>query len=69
MPILTWGRAYTRDQAGSDFVADSILPLLAHALFGTSRTLAVVSLVMAAAVGKFVGQRTELYLKATMALL
>ena len=85
LPILTWGRAYTRQTATADLVAAvivtimlipqslayallaglpaqmglyaSILPLVAYAIFGTSRTLAVgpvavVSLMTAAAIGQ-----------------
>ncbi|KAA8609945.1 sulfate:proton symporter [Salipiger aestuarii] len=85
LPILTWGRAYTRDTATADLVAAvivtimlipqslayallaglpaemglyaSILPLVAYAIFGSSRTLAVgpvavVSLMTAAAIGQ-----------------
>jgi len=51
----------------------SILPLVAYALFGSSRTLAVgpvavVSLMTAAAVGKLALQGTEEYILAAMAL-
>ncbi len=51
----------------------SILPLLAYALFGSSRTLAVgpvavISLMTAAAVGKLALQGTEEYIFAAMAL-
>ncbi|QYK42911.1 MAG: sulfate permease [Paracoccaceae bacterium] len=89
-PILTWGRAYTRDDAAADLLAAvivtimlvpqslayamlaglppevglyaSILPLVAYALFGTSRTLAVgpvavVSLMTAAAVAQVTAVR------------
>lgn len=84
LPILTWGKEYTRDTASSDILAAvivtimlipqslayallaglpaemglyaSILPLVAYAIFGTSRALAVgpvavVSLMTAAAIG------------------
>lgn len=84
LPILTWGRRYTKEAATSDIVAAvivtimlipqslayallaglpaemglyaSILPLVAYAIFGTSRSLAVgpvavVSLMTAAALG------------------
>jgi SulP family sulfate permease len=51
----------------------SILPLVAYAIFGTSRTLAVgpvavVSLMTAAAVGQVAAQGTEAYLQAAIVL-
>jgi SulP family sulfate permease len=101
LPILDWGRRYTRQTATNDMVAAiivtimlipqslayamlaglppevglyaSILPLVAYALFGTSRTLAVgpvavVSLMTAAAVGKIASTGTADYATAAIAL-
>ncbi|MFQ3666063.1 MAG: sulfate permease [Sphingomonadaceae bacterium] len=101
LPILDWGRAYTGQQAASDFVAAivvtimlvpqslayallaglpaevglyaSIAPLIAYALFGTSRTLAVgpvavISLMTATAAGSVATPGTPEYLEAALAL-
>ncbi|WP_434054229.1 MAG: sulfate permease [Roseibium sp.] len=101
LPILEWGKSYTREAATSDLVAAvivtimlipqslayallaglppevglyaSILPLVAYALFGTSRALAVgpvavVSLMTASAVGEFAQQGTPEYLGAAIVL-
>ncbi len=101
LPILDWGRSYTRQTATSDIVAAvivtimlipqslayallaglppevglyaSILPLVAYALFGTSRALAVgpvavVSLMTASAVGELAQQGTAEYLGAAIVL-
>lgn len=101
LPILDWGRTYSRATLTSDLVAAiivtimlipqslayamlaglppeiglyaSILPLVAYALFGTSRTLAVgpvavVSLMTAAAVGEVAAQGTADYLTAAILL-
>ncbi|WP_349358831.1 sulfate permease [Stappia sp.] len=101
LPILDWGRSYTRDTATDDLIAAlivtimlipqslayallaglppeiglyaSILPLVAYALFGTSRALAVgpvavVSLMTASAVGELAQQGTPEYLGAAIAL-
>ncbi|WP_249691499.1 sulfate permease [Stappia sp. WLB 29] len=101
LPILDWGRAYSRDTATDDMIAAlivtimlipqslayallaglppevglyaSILPLVAYALFGTSRALAVgpvavVSLMTASAVGEIAAQGTPEYLGAAIVL-
>ena len=101
LPILDWGRDYSRDTAVSDLVAAvivtimlipqslayallaglpaemglyaSILPLVAYAIFGTSRALAVgpvavVSLMTAAAVGNIAVQGTAEYAAAAITL-
>ncbi|WP_306027739.1 SulP family inorganic anion transporter [Stappia sp. MMSF_3263] len=101
LPILDWGRSYTRATATDDLVAAvivtimlipqslayallaglppeiglyaSILPLVAYAIFGTSRALAVgpvavVSLMTASAVGNIAAQGTPEYLGAAIAL-
>ncbi|MCA1299550.1 SulP family inorganic anion transporter [Stappia indica] len=101
LPILDWGRQYTRDAATNDLIAAiivtimlipqslayallaglppeiglyaSILPLVAYAVFGTSRALAVgpvavVSLMTASAVGELAAQGTAEYLGAAIAL-
>ncbi|WP_424991177.1 SulP family inorganic anion transporter [Fluviibacterium sp. S390] len=101
MPILDWGRSYTRDTLTSDMVAAvivtimlipqslayallaglppemglyaSILPLIAYAIFGTSRALsvgpvAVASLMTAAAVGNLALQGTAEYIAAAIVL-
>ncbi len=101
LPILDWGREYSRDTFGSDLVAAvivtimlipqslayallaglpaqmglyaSILPLIAYAIFGTSRALsvgpvAVVSLMTAAAVGNLALQGTAEYAAAAIVL-
>lgn len=101
LPILDWGRQYTRDTATSDLVAAvivtimlipqslayallaglpaqmglyaSILPLIAYAIFGTSRALAVgpvavVSLMTAAAVGNMALQGSAEYAAAAITL-
>ncbi len=101
LPILDWGRSYTRATLTSDLLAAlivtimlipqslayallaglpaevglyaSILPLLAYALFGTSRALAVgpvavVSLMTATAIAPIAAQGTPEYLVAAMAL-
>ncbi|MEV8468425.1 sulfate permease [Fluviibacterium sp. DFM31] len=101
MPILDWGRSYTRDTLTSDMVAAvivtimlipqslayallaglppemglyaSILPLMAYAIFGTSRALsvgpvAVASLMTAAAVGNLALQGTAEYIAAAIVL-
>ncbi|MDQ2094385.1 SulP family inorganic anion transporter [Rhodalgimonas zhirmunskyi] len=101
LPILTWGREYTRDVAISDVAAAvivtimlipqslayamlaglppemglyaSILPLVAYAIFGTSRALAVgpvavVSLMTAAAVGQIAQTGTAGYITAAILL-
>ena len=101
LPILQWGRSYTRDTLTSDLVAAiivtimlipqslayallaglppemglyaSILPLVAYAVFGTSRALAVgpvavVSLMTAAAVGNLALQGTAEYAAAAITL-
>lgn len=101
LPILDWGRSYTRHTFASDAMAAaivtimlvpqslayamlaglpakfglyaSILPLLAYALFGTSRTLAVgpvavVSLMTASAAGAIAAQGSDSYILATVML-
>ncbi len=101
LPILDWGREYSRDTFASDLVAAvivtimlipqslayallaglpaqmglyaSILPLIAYAIFGTSRALsvgpvAVVSLMTAAAVGNLALQGTAEYAAAAIVL-
>lgn len=101
LPILQWGKSYTRDTLTSDLVAAvivtimlipqslayallaglpaemglyaSILPLVAYAIFGTSRALAVgpvavVSLMTAAAVGNLALQGTAEYAAAAITL-
>lgn len=101
LPILDWGRSYTRHTATDDLIAAlivtimlipqslayallaglppevglyaSILPLVAYALFGTSRALAVgpvavVSLMTASAVGELAAQGTAEYLGAAIVL-
>jgi sulfate permease, SulP family len=101
LPILDWGRDYSRDTLASDLVAAvivtimlipqslayallaglpaemglyaSILPLIAYAIFGTSRALsvgpvAVVSLMTAAAVGNLALQGTAEYAAAAIVL-
>ncbi len=101
LPILDWGRRYTRTTLTSDLMAAlivtimlipqslayallaglpaevglyaSILPLVAYALFGTSRALAVgpvavVSLMTATAIAPIAAQGTQAYLEAAMAL-
>jgi SulP family sulfate permease len=101
LPILDWGRSYSRDTATDDLIAAlivtimlipqslayallaglppeiglyaSILPLVAYAIFGTSRALAVgpvavVSLMTASAVGNLAAQGTAEYLGAAIAL-
>lgn len=101
MPILQWGRRYSRTTLINDMVAAiivtimlipqslayamlaglpaeiglyaSILPLVAYAVFGTSRTLAVgpvavVSLMTASAIGEIAAQGTPAYLAAAMLL-
>ena len=101
LPILDWGRRYTRATLTSDLMAAlivtvmlipqslayallaglpaevglyaSILPLIAYALFGTSRALAVgpvavVSLMTATAIAPIAAQGTQAYLEAAMAL-
>jgi len=101
LPILQWGRHYSRATLTNDMVAAiivtimlipqslgyamlaglpaeiglyaSILPLVAYAVFGTSRTLAVgpvavVSLLTASAIGEFAAQGTPAYLAAAMLL-
>ncbi len=101
LPILDWGRHYSREAATGDLVAAlivtimlipqslayallaglppqmglyaSILPLVAYAVFGTSRALAVgpvavISLMTAAAVGKLALPGTEAYATAAITL-
>lgn len=101
LPILDWGRRYSRPVLANDMMAAlivtimlipqslayamlaglppevglyaSILPLVAYAIFGTSRTLAVgpvavVSLMTASAVGEITAQGTASYLAAAMLL-
>ncbi|WP_305988553.1 SulP family inorganic anion transporter [Roseibium sp. MMSF_3544] len=101
LPILDWGKSYSKETATSDLVAAvivtimlipqslayallaglppevglyaSILPLVAYALFGTSRALAVgpvavVSLMTASAVGELAQQGTPEYLGAAIVL-
>ncbi|QPC86935.1 sulfate permease [Mesorhizobium sp. NBSH29] len=101
VPILDWGRRYSRATMTNDMVAAiivtimlipqslayamlaglpaevglyaSILPLVAYAVFGTSRTLAVgpvavVSLMTASAIGEVATQGTPAYLAAAMLL-
>ena len=101
LPILDWGRRYSRVTLTNDMVAAvivtimlipqslayamlaglpaeiglyaSILPLVAYAAFGTSRTLAVgpvavVSLMTASAIGEIAAQGTPAYLAAAMLL-
>ncbi len=101
LPILQWGRHYSRATLTNDMVAAlivtvmlipqslayamlaglpaeiglyaSILPLVAYAVFGTSRTLAVgpvavVSLMTASAVGEIAAQGTPAYLAAATLL-
>ncbi|MDF1601592.1 sulfate permease [Mesorhizobium sp. YIM 152430] len=101
LPILQWGRHYSRATLTNDMVAAiivtimlipqslayamlaglpaeiglyaSILPLVAYAVFGTSRTLAVgpvavVSLMTASAIGEIAAQGTPAYLAAAMLL-
>ena len=101
LPILQWGRHYSRATLTNDMVAAlivtimlipqslayamlaglpaeiglyaSILPLVAYAAFGTSRTLAVgpvavVSLMTASAIGEVAAQGTPAYLAAAMML-
>ncbi|MCO6387067.1 SulP family inorganic anion transporter [Aliihoeflea sp. 40Bstr573] len=101
LPILQWGRRYSRATLINDMVAAiivtimlipqslayamladlpaeiglyaSILPLVAYAVFGTSRTLAigpvaVVSLMTASAIGEIAAQGTPAYLAAAMLL-
>jgi len=101
LPILHWGRHYSRATLTNDMVAAiivtimlipqslayamlaglpaeiglyaSILPLVAYAVFGTSRTLAVgpvavVSLMTASAVGEIAAQGTPAYLAAATLL-
>ncbi|MCO6388506.1 SulP family inorganic anion transporter [Aliihoeflea sp. 40Bstr573] len=101
LPILQWGRRYSRATLTNDMVAAlivtimlipqslayamlaglpaeiglyaSILPLVAYAVFGTSRTLAVgpvavVSLMTASAVGEIAAQGTPAYLAAATLL-
>jgi SulP family sulfate permease len=101
LPILEWGRHYSRATLTNDMVAAiivtimlipqslayamlaglpaeiglyaSILPLVAYAVFGTSRTLAVgpvavVSLMTASAIGEIAAQGTPAYLAAAMLL-
>jgi sulfate permease, SulP family len=101
LPILEWGRHYSRASLGSDMIAAiivtimlipqslayamlaglpaevglyaSILPLVAYAIFGTSRTLAVgpvavVSLMTASAVGEIAAQGSSAYLAAAVLL-
>ncbi len=101
LPILGWGRSYTRQTFASDAMAAaivtimlvpqslayamlaglpakyglyaSILPLLAYAVFGTSRTLAVgpvavVSLMTASAAGAIAAQGSEGYILAAILL-
>lgn len=101
LPILDWGRRYSRATLTNDMVAAiivtvmlipqslayamlaglpaeiglyaSILPLVAYAAFGTSRTLAVgpvavVSLMTASAIGEIAVQGTPAYLAAALLL-
>jgi len=101
VPVLDWGRTYSRDSLTNDLVAAvivtimlipqslayallaglpaemglyaSMLPLIAYAVFGTSRVLAVgpvavVSLMTAAAVGKIVATGTPQYIEAAITL-
>lgn len=101
LPILDWGRRYSRATMTNDMVAAvivtimlipqslayamlaglpaeiglyaSILPLVAYAVFGTSRTLAVgpvavVSLMTASAIGEIAAQGTPAYFAAAMLL-
>ncbi|VVT08193.1 sulfate permease [Rhizobium sp. EC-SD404] len=101
LPILTWGRSYSRVTFADDLLAAvivtimlipqslayamlaglppevglyaSILPLVAYAVFGTSRTLAVgpvavVSLMTASAVGEVAASGTADYLTAAIVL-
>ncbi len=101
LPILGWGRSYTRQTFASDAMAAaivtimlvpqslayamlaglpakyglyaSILPLLAYAVLGTSRTLAVgpvavVSLMTASAAGAIAAQGSEGYILAAILL-
>ena len=101
LPILEWGRSYSRDTAINDLVAAvivtimlipqslayallaglppqvglyaSIAPLIAYALFGTSRTLAVgpvavISLMTATAAGGVAAQGSPEYVAAALIL-
>ena len=101
LPILDWGRTYTRATLASDLVASvivttmlipqslayalvaglppqyglyaSILPLVAYAIFGTSRTLAVgpvaiLSLMTAAAAGSVAAPGSAAYIEAAIVL-
>lgn len=101
VPVLDWGRTYSRDSLTNDMVAAvivtimlipqslayallaglpaemglyaSMLPLIAYAVFGTSRVLAVgpvavVSLMTAAAVGKIAATGTPQYIEAAITL-
>src|SRR5690606_14572799 len=101
LPILDWGRRYSRATLTNDIVAAiivtimlipqslayamlaglpaeiglyaSILPLVAYAAFGTSRSLAVgpvavVSLMTASAIGEIAVQGTPAYLAAALLL-
>ncbi len=101
LPVLDWGKTYSRDTLTNDLVAAvivtimlipqslayallaglpaemglyaSMLPLIAYAVFGTSRVLAVgpvavVSLMTAAAVGKIAATGTPQYIEAAMTL-
>jgi SulP family sulfate permease len=101
VPVLDWGRTYSRDSLTNDLVAAvivtimlipqslayallaglpaemglyaSMLPLIAYAVFGTSRVLAVgpvavVSLMTAAAVGKIAATGTPQYIEAAITL-
>lgn len=101
LPILDWGRTYTRASATNDLVAAmivtimlvpqslayamlaglppqaglyaSILPLIAYAIFGSSRTLAVgpvavVSLMTAATISPFAEAGSAAYAEAAIAL-
>ncbi len=101
LPILGWGRVYTRLQLTGDLLAAvivtimlipqslayamiaglppqmglyaSVLPLIAYAIFGTSRTLAVgpvavLSLMTAVAAGSIAAQGSSGYIEAAMLL-
>lgn len=101
LPVLEWGRTYSRIQLSSDLLAAlivtimlipqslayamiaglppqmglyaSVLPLLAYAAFGTSRTLAVgpvavLSLMTAVAAGNIAAQGSAGYIEAAMML-
>lgn len=101
LPVLDWGRAYSRENATADLVAAvivtimlipqslayallaglppemglyaSILPLVAYALFGTSRALAVgpvavVSLMTAAAIGRIADPGSPEFIAAAITL-